>query len=420
MKHILLVILLINLVVLPLSARKKTVLPVLSEGSNMWELKWQDEFDYPNRKLDKQWEAQNGPNTHILCSRWRENVEVKDGYLRLINKKENRGGQEWTSGSIWTKEQFQYGYYECRYRYAAAPATNNSFWLMTRGIEPKKGKKFEIDINEGHYPNKINTNIHNWSDFFYVNGKRMHPTNSKSYYFGVQPDVRIQLETPVVAHRVRFRSNNASHFNIREFRIYGTSSAGYPDIFGSTTKNSTPIVSDYARDKGTTVRVSGTLSDDKQFNSSNLIDGNPETRWVSQREGEKWIEFEFESERTIGCVDFINGWYENGSWKGLITDYLVEYHNGKEWLKMASFDLKNGAVDFARDFHVYGLDWSEEELTFYFDGKEIRREKNEFCHSPSPVWLSLAIIAWAGNVTDAIDGTFMEVDYVRIFQRKNK
>jgi hypothetical protein len=29
-----------------------------------------------------------------------------------------------------------------------------------------------------------------------------------------------------------------------------------------------------------------------------------------------------------------------------------------------------------------------------------------------------AIIPWAGRVTDAIDGTAMEVDYVRIYRRK--
>lgn len=35
---------------------------------------------------------------------------------------------------------------------------------MTRGQDPTEGKRFEIDINEGHYPNEVNTNIHNWTD----------------------------------------------------------------------------------------------------------------------------------------------------------------------------------------------------------------------------------------------------------------
>jgi hypothetical protein len=57
-------------------------------------------------------------------------------------------------------------------------------------------------------------------------------------------------------------------------------------------------------------------------------------------------------------------------------------------------------------------------LVFYFNGKELRREKNTLCNHPAPIWLSLAIIPWAGTVTDSINGTFMEVDYVRVYQRK--
>lgn len=68
-----------------------------------WKFVWQDEFDYPNEQLDRRWEAQNGRSGHILCSRWRDNAVVSDGVLQLVNKKENRGGQEWTSASIWTK-----------------------------------------------------------------------------------------------------------------------------------------------------------------------------------------------------------------------------------------------------------------------------------------------------------------------------
>ncbi len=232
----------------------------LPGGAGNWKLTWADEFDYPDAQLDANWYSANGTQSWILCSRWRENAVVSDGTLKLVNKKESRGGQDWTSGSIWTKEQFQYGYYECRYRYAAAEGTNNSFWLMMKGIQPTEGKFFELDINEGHYPNSINTNIHNWSDVTEVNGKKTHPSASKGFKF------------------------------------------------------------------------------------------------------------------------------EN--------------------------------VDLAKDFHTYGLDWSKEELVFYFDGKEIRREKNQFCYSPAPVWLSLAIIPWAGKITDAIDKTQMEVDYVRIYKRK--
>jgi beta-glucanase (GH16 family) len=225
-----------------------------------WELVFQEDFNGAAADLDKNWTFQNGPSGHILCSRWRENVVVTNGVCRLVNRKEKRGGQEWTSGNLWTKQQFQYGYFECRYRYAAAKATNNSFWLMpTKKVPPDK-KNFEIDINEGHFPNEVTSNIHNHSDVTVVNGKRTHPTASKSFTF-------------------------------------------------------------------------------------------------------------------------------------------------KEH-------------DFANEFHVFGFEWTEQELVWYLDGKELRREKNVFCLSPASVWLSEAIIKWAGPVTDAIDGTVMEADWVRVYEKK--
>jgi beta-glucanase (GH16 family) len=74
-------------------------------------------------------------------------------------------------------------------------------------------------------------------------------------------------------------------------------------------------------------------------------------------------------------------------------------------------------MNLGKEFHTYGLQWSKDSLIYYFDGKPLRKMKNDFCLSPAPVYLSEAIIPWAGEVTDAIDGTQMEVDYVRIYER---
>lgn len=227
-----------------------------------WELSWTDDFDYAGRdQLLQNWNSAKGPTSHTLCSRWPENVEVSDGTLRLINRKESRGGQDWTSGSIWTKRYFKYGYFECRYRYAAATGTNNSFWLSVLTGEPDEGKRFELDINEGHYPSEINVNIHNWTDSTVdEKGNSTHPS--------------------------------------------------------SQTKHSFP------------------------------------------------------------------------------------------------------KIDFSRGFHVFGMEWDEKQFVFYLDGKEIRRSPNEFAFSPASLLLSEAILPWAGEVTDAIDGTFMEVDFVRVYKRR--
>lgn len=229
-----------------------------------WELAWNDEFDYQTRdELLEVWESSAQPFPHILSSRWPENVEVTGGTVKLVNHKERRGGQDWTSGSINTKEDFLYGYFECRYKYAKATGTNNSFWIMTRlgapamilpgGKEPEVGKRFELDINEGHYPSEVCSTVHNWSS----------------------------------------DPHESSH---KRFTYEGT--------------------------------------------------------------------------------------------------------------------------DFSADYHVFALEWTEKELVFFVDGKETMRQKNEYAYSPAPVLLSMAIIPWAGEVTDAVDGTFMEIDYVRIYKEK--
>ena len=400
-----------------LKAQKHTS-GMLPDGDNKWQMVWNDEFDYEDKDLDKKWDSQNARSGHILCSRWRENAVVKDGTLKLVNRKENRGGQEWTSGNIWTREKFLYGYYECRYRYAEATATNNSFWLMTQGGEPADGKKFEIDINEGHYPNEVNSNIHNWSDItINADGKKVHPSDSKSFTYGVKADINIQFEIPITTKKLRLTSNMNSNLHIREFRAYGVNKFGYPDVFSKTADIDIKDLENYVREKDVIIKSSGTYHS-TQNQVSMIADTYLNSGWNSQKKGKKWLEIEFKESKTLGCIQVVNGWLDaQGVWNGMATDYKIEYYNGREWKVISTLDVTE-ECNFAKDYHIHGLEWTEDELIFYLDGKEIRREKNIFCKSPAPIWLSLAIIPWAGAITDAIDGTAMEVDYVRVYKRK--
>jgi hypothetical protein len=59
-----------------------------------WRLVFSDEFNGQMADLDKQWEFQNGASRHFLCSRWRGNVVVENGLCWLLNRKEQRGGQQ--------------------------------------------------------------------------------------------------------------------------------------------------------------------------------------------------------------------------------------------------------------------------------------------------------------------------------------
>lgn len=388
------------------------------EDTNEWTLLWNDEFDYPNASLENRWESQNGPSTHILSSRWRENVVVSDGTLKLIYKKENRGGQEWTSGNIWTKQQFQYGYYECRYKYAAATGTNNSFWLMSRIHNPEIGKRFEIDINEGNFPSTVNTNIHNWTDITTnpITGVQTHPHNGKPIYFGLRPDINIIPEKPIKTKKIRLVSNYYSHFHIREFRIFNDNKLGYPTVLSQTADTDISGLINYARSTSTKITSSGEYN--ASFPTSNAADGRLNRHWVSQTNGEKWLEFEFEDEKNIGCIQFISGYLSDTTYVSILNDYKVQYYDNNKWIDIVKFDISDIKYDFSNTYNTYGVKWDADSIIFYFNRKVIRREKNEFCFSVTPIWLSAAVTTWAGAVTDAIDGTQMEVDYVRVYKKK--
>jgi hypothetical protein len=124
-----------------------------------WELTFSDDFN--GDKLDVNvWRSAQGETWGQLRSvRYPENAVVTNGLLRLVTKKENRGGKEWTSAMITTRKFRQkYGYWEARYRYAPATGLNQAFWMNPFPKDTTKG--FEIDVNEGHYPSNVNATLH--------------------------------------------------------------------------------------------------------------------------------------------------------------------------------------------------------------------------------------------------------------------
>lgn len=124
-----------------------------------WFLSFSDDFRKEST-IEKKWIAQNSSPGHILSSRWRENISIKNGKLLLKNKKEQRGGKEWTSGCITCKTNNGYGYYEARLRISGASGVNNSFWMSAGRAENKNS--FEIDFIEVHYPDEIHYTVHDY------------------------------------------------------------------------------------------------------------------------------------------------------------------------------------------------------------------------------------------------------------------
>ncbi len=390
---------------------------------NQWKLVWNDEFDYPDSQLEKKWTAQHSASgSFVISSRWRENVVVRDGILELINRKEKRGGQEWTSGSIWTNELFHYGYFEARYKYAGATGTNNSFWMWPKNGVPEGQKVFEMDVNEGHYPNEINTNVHNWTDKWIEDGVEKHEVDAKHFTPGSSPiseSYSHVLENSVSTKRIRFSSLHGAHFHIREFRVFAPNEKGYPeDVLSETADTDVPGLVNHTRASGTRITASGFFNDSSRTES--IADGKVlQTSWISQLAGEKWLEIEWEAAKDVGAIQFVNGWFGDGEWKSSVSNYRIQYHDGVAWQDLVDFDSVDG-IDFSEEFHTYGLEWDEKEMKFYFDGELIRTKPHTLNHSLTNIYLSLAILdgGIAGAVTDAIDGTSMKVDYVRYYQKR--
>lgn len=224
------------------------------------------------------------------------------------------------------------------------------------------------------------------------------------------------LEFPVTTRKVRLRSNNSAHFHIREFRVYNVNNGNYPNPLSETADNDKVGLINYVRSKEVDITCSGFYN--SSTSAQHVADGSVQTSWITQKEGEKWIQFEWNEDITIGCIQFVNGWQSGEEWNSLITDYQVQYFDGTDWLDMSSMNVMND-INFAEEYHTFGLERDEKQIIFYFDGKVIRKTTNNFCFSESPIWLSLAIISWSGAVTDAIDGTSMKVDYVRYYQPKD-
>ena len=391
-----------------------------------WRLIFEEQFEGTDADLDARWAFQNGPSGHILSSRWRENAKLDNGILKMIARKERRAGQDWTAANLWTRQEFKYGYFECRYRYAPATGTNNSFWLMThrRRTDPVC---FEIDINEGHYPYEINMNLHQHSGTHWAKGGRW-------YYYGTGPgstqdDAGFQfvLDKPLVTSKLRLVSHDADIVRIMELRVFPPSVQGYPSVFPNT-KEAQPDVPNLAT--GATIAASSVLR--PELGPEKAIDGKlgTDSRWVSARDGDpRILTLSFAEPREIGCIQFISGWLDGEAWRGVVQDFRFEFWDGAAWQPVPGAQRAtlterprdpNAPPDLGHSFHVYGLEWNEKELVYYFDGQEIRRIENEICHGESPIRLSLAIIRWAGQVTDAIDGKSMDVDWVRVWQRAPK
>jgi beta-glucanase (GH16 family) len=74
-------------------------------------------------------------------------------------------------------------------------------------------------------------------------------------------------------------------------------------------------------------------------------------------------------------------------------------------------------VDFSLDWHVYGLDWRADHVTFYLDGTELWSftDASQIPHVPMAMIVSLAVGGWCGTPDATTPNPLsFQVDWVRV------
>ena len=158
------------------------------------DLVWSDEFDY-NGKLDSDkwvYEIRNQwYNEELQATTDRlDNVIVENGVLKIIAKKENYGGKQFTSGRVKTNKKFDftYGRVDIRAKLPGKKGTWPALWLLGSNYDeidwPKCG---ELDIMEhaGNRLNKIQATAHHLDNYGNGDGGETTEYNNVSSEFHV-------------------------------------------------------------------------------------------------------------------------------------------------------------------------------------------------------------------------------------------
>lgn len=95
------------------------------------------------------------------------------------------------------------------------------------------------------------------------------------------------------------------------------------------------------------------------------------------------------------------------------------YHYGPDWTQHQSFGGQYWGPDLSQGWHTYGVEWTANEMIFYFDDLEIARYwRPEDIAQAKQMYLiiNLAVGGWAPDPVAADYPARLECDWVRVYQ----
>jgi beta-glucanase (GH16 family) len=125
-------------------------------------LAWSDEFNGP--KLDETaWSYRT--DSKLWSTQLPANVSVADGKLVITLKKEAAGGKNYTGGGVISKRQFQYGYYEAKFKVPPGSGWHTSFWAMAyneKNTAPKGTQEIDFCEQDSDITTKYSAGVIAW------------------------------------------------------------------------------------------------------------------------------------------------------------------------------------------------------------------------------------------------------------------
>jgi beta-glucanase (GH16 family) len=106
-------------------------------------------------QFQKDWQSLSDDKAGLKACRRSENAQVTSEGLRLRTLVAHDCQTSWSTGTVISRFQQKYGFFEARMKIADIGGMNNAFWLTAPD-------QYEIDITEYRLPNYDHMNLCNW------------------------------------------------------------------------------------------------------------------------------------------------------------------------------------------------------------------------------------------------------------------